>query len=101
MLHSPVETPMIAQYGHLIGPGMEYRIIATPKITNSTRSLRFIKEKDRQCAFSSDRYLKYFRTYTQKNCVLECRANYTLQVCKCVPHYLPSKYSAVSLIYDT
>lgn len=90
LLHNPVETPKIADYGSLITPGREYRIRINPIITNSTESLHNVKEEDRQCAYSQDKYLRFYRTYTQRNCILECEANYTLSVCKCVPFYLPS-----------
>ncbi|KAJ9596122.1 hypothetical protein L9F63_012706 [Diploptera punctata] len=89
LLHNPVETPKIADYGSLIAPSREYRIKIRPTITNSSRSLNYVKEAERQCVFSSQKYLKFYKTYTQKNCVLECEANYTLKVCNCVPYYLP------------
>lgn len=90
LLHNPVETPKIADYGSLISPGREYRIQIKPVINNSTRSLRNVKEEARQCAYSQDKYLKFYQTYTQRNCILECETNYTLSVCDCVPIYLPS-----------
>ena len=85
-----METPKIADFGSLITPGREYRIKVTPTINNSTRSLRYVKEADRQCAYSVDRYLRFYRTYTRHHCSLECEANFTLNVCRCVPLYLPS-----------
>lgn len=90
LLHNPVETPKIADYGLLISPGREYRIQIKPVINNSTRSLHNVKEEARQCAYSQDKYLKFYQTYTQRNCILECETNYTLAVCDCVPIYLPS-----------
>lgn len=33
-----------------------------------------------------------FRTYTERNCKLECQANHTQQKCGCVPYFLPSKF---------
>jgi len=90
LLHNPVETPKIADFGSLIAPGREYRIKVTPNINNATKSLLNVKEEDRQCAYSADRYLRFYRTYTQKHCSMECEANFTYHVCKCVPFYLPS-----------
>ncbi|XP_021916874.1 pickpocket protein 28-like isoform X2 [Zootermopsis nevadensis] len=89
LLHNPVETPKIADFGSLIAPGREYRIKIKPVINNSTMSLRNVKEVSRQCAYSQDKYLQFYRTYTKRNCILECEANYTFDVCKCVPFYLP------------
>jgi hypothetical protein len=90
LLHNPIETPKIADFGSLIAPGKEYRIKITPTISNSSKSLRSVKKSERQCAYSADRYLRFYRTYTQNHCSLECEANFTYSVCNCVPVYLPS-----------
>lgn len=90
-LHNPIETPKVAQFGFLIAPGEEYRVVIRPIISNASSSLRRIPENKRQCVFSDERYLKFYHTYTQRNCVLECEANYTLATCMCVPYYLPSR----------
>lgn len=99
LLHSPVDTPKISEFGSLIAPGREYRIKITPTINNATRSLRYMKEAARQCAYSGERYLQFYRTYTQKHCSLECEANFTFQVCECVPFYLPSTYAWTSCCF--
>jgi amiloride-sensitive sodium channel len=89
LLHNPVEMPKIADFGSLIAPGREYRINVIPTINKATSSLRNVKEADRQCAYSEERYLRFYRTYTQKHCNLECEANFTFSVCRCVPFHLP------------
>lgn len=43
----------------------------------------------RQCYFQKEKYLRYFRSYTQSNCELECLTNYTLKSCGCVKFYMP------------
>jgi amiloride-sensitive sodium channel len=95
-LHSPVETPKIAEFGFIISPGQEYRLAIKPTISNASSSIRRIPLKKRQCLFSDEKYLKYYRTYTERNCAMECEANYTLAMCKCVPYYLPSRSNAFS-----
>ena len=99
ILHNPVEMPKIADFGSLIAPGREYRIKITPTINNATKSLRNVKEVYRQCAYSADRYLRFYRTYTQKHCSLECEANFTYTVCGCVPFYLPS--TCAQILYSS
>ena len=32
---------------------------------------------------------KYFSHYTMQGCVMECRANYSLDTCGCLPYYYP------------
>ncbi|XP_069692716.1 pickpocket protein 28-like [Periplaneta americana] len=88
-LHNPVETPKVSEFGLLLTPGQEYRMVIRPTITNASSSIRKIPENKRLCVFSDEKYLKYYNTYTQRNCALECEANYTLSICKCVPYYLP------------
>jgi amiloride-sensitive sodium channel len=91
-LHNPVETPKVAEFGLLLSPGEEYRVAIKPTISNASFSIRKIPENKRQCVFSNEKYLKFYRTYTQRNCALECEANYTLAMCMCVPYYLPSRF---------
>jgi hypothetical protein len=92
LLHNPVETPKIADNGMLVAPGREYRMKIKPTINNAAKSLHGVKEISRQCAYSADMYLLFYKTYTQRNCMLECESNYTLTVCNCVPFYLPSTW---------
>lgn len=54
---------------------------------DSNNSIMFICR--RQCFFNSERKLRYLRTYTQRNCELECLANFTLAVCGCVRFSMP------------
>lgn len=37
----------------------------------------------------------YYRTYTLKNCEMECEARIMLDFCKCVLYFMPSKYSII------
>jgi hypothetical protein len=99
LLHNPVETPKIADFGSLIAPGREYRVEISPIINNATRSLSNVKEAARQCAYSAERYLRFYRTYTQEHCNLECEANFTFDVCSCVPFYLPS--TCAQMVYSS
>ena len=32
---------------------------------------------------------KYFTHYTMQGCIMECRANYALEKCGCLPYYYP------------
>lgn len=45
----------------------------------------------RQCYFPGERYLKYYKIYTANNCKLECLANVTYDMCKCVSFYMLRK----------
>ncbi|XP_066582320.1 pickpocket protein 28-like [Prorops nasuta] len=89
VLHNPVETPKIADFAFAISPGEETRIVVTPRISSASRSILSIPLNKRKCFFNSERSLRYYRTYTQRNCVLECEANFTQKICHCVQHYMP------------
>lgn len=44
----------------------------------------------RQCFFGDERQLKYFRTYTQRNCEMECVSDYITKKCGCTRFSMPS-----------
>ncbi|KAJ9593061.1 hypothetical protein L9F63_027697, partial [Diploptera punctata] len=64
-----------------------YKVI--PQLTRASDTLRQVNIKQRSCYFSSEKYLRFFRKFTQKNCLFDCLANLTLEECKCFPRYLP------------
>ncbi|KAG7200622.1 hypothetical protein KM043_001178 [Ampulex compressa] len=89
LLHNPVETPKIADFAFAVTPGEETRVIVTPRISTASRTILSIPQRKRKCFFTSERKLRYYRTYTQRNCVLECEANFTQKICHCVQYYMP------------
>lgn len=89
LLHSPIETPKIAEYGLSIQTGMETRIVVIPIFRNSTQKVRKIGIKQRQCLFLGERDTSYFRTYTSSNCRLECESQVMEAQCGCVMYYMP------------
>ncbi|KAL6445649.1 hypothetical protein ACFW04_000866 [Cataglyphis niger] len=89
LLHNPVETPKIADFSFSITPGEETRVIVRPRISTATPSIISIPQKKRKCFFTAERKLRYYRTYTQRNCILECEANFTQEICDCVQYYMP------------
>ncbi|KAK7604719.1 hypothetical protein V9T40_005905 [Parthenolecanium corni] len=92
-LHNPVETPKITAFGTLISPGWETQIKIKPTLHISTVQLKSIDQEKRQCYFSDERMLRFYRTYTQRNCIMECESNFTLHFCQCVMYYMPKDTS--------
>lgn len=92
LLHNPVETPKIADFSFAITPGEESRVIVRPRISSANPAIISIPQRKRKCFFTTERKLRYYRTYTQRNCILECEANFTQQLCACVQYYMPSNY---------
>ncbi|XP_063916764.1 pickpocket protein 28-like [Zophobas morio] len=60
-----------------------------PDMMTTSDDVKRYNAKRRNCHFPSERPLKYFKVYTQNNCAIECRTNYTLSQCGCVPFYVP------------
>lgn len=61
LLHNPTETPRITDFGMLVSPGKESRIVITPRISTTSRIIRNVPMEQRQCMFPSEANLKYFR----------------------------------------
>ncbi|XP_050440957.1 pickpocket protein 28-like isoform X2 [Adelges cooleyi] len=89
MLHSPVETPKISSFGSFIAPGRETAVEIRPSVGMATPTLASIPREKRQCVYSDEKRLRFYRTYTQRNCMMECEANFTLMFCQCVMYYMP------------
>ncbi|XP_039752611.1 pickpocket protein 28-like [Pararge aegeria] len=89
LLHNPTETPNIAKLGEVYGPGMEARVAIQPRILDAQPSLRYIDVNKRLCLFSSEKDLVFYRTYTLRNCEMECESRNVLDICKCVLYYMP------------
>ena len=77
--------------GLIVKPGSEISFTVKPLQTESSDNLKYLKKKERECQFYDDVPLKYFKTYTQWNCKLDCLANMTIEACNCLPPYLPGK----------
>lgn len=90
-LHAPGDIPDM-DVGY-IKVARQMRIIVKPKLITTSPALYEYKVEKRQCLFQNERYLRYFRLYTQANCELECLTNYTLQMCGCVRFNMPKHSS--------
>lgn len=62
----------------------------TPLKEEAVETLRTsTKPKERQCYFSDEYPLEYFRYYTRRNCEMECDAKFLLAECNCIPYHMP------------
>lgn len=68
-------------------------IMIKPKVTHTSEGLWNYAPNQRQCFFSTERQLRFFKLYTQNNCQAECLANFTGQQCGCVKFSMPSRKS--------
>lgn len=63
-----------------------------PNMLRTNNALRTYDPIGRQCYYEEERYLRFFRVYTQRNCEMECITNYTVTKCGCSAFYLPSEW---------
>ncbi|XP_013106042.1 pickpocket protein 28 [Stomoxys calcitrans] len=89
LVHNPADLPKITNYGFFMPAGREARVPIEPIYQNALPSIRNIKRSVRRCLFSDEGDLIYYRTYSRKNCELECEAMILMKKCSCILYYLP------------
>ncbi|XP_031639513.1 pickpocket protein 28-like [Contarinia nasturtii] len=88
-LNAPSDMELIESSLNYIKPFTDTKIIIKPTLFATLDGLGNYEPKQRNCYFKSERKLRFFKTYTQSNCNMECRANFTKQKCDCVKFSLP------------
>ncbi|XP_014277464.1 pickpocket protein 28 [Halyomorpha halys] len=89
LLHNPAEIPLVRER-YLRSPlNQDVVVVVQPNIMDTSPGLLTYDPHRRQCFFPAERYLKFFKVYTQRNCELECLTNHTLEVCGCVGIHMP------------
>lgn len=101
LLHPPTETPKISDFGKTIGVGRENRIIITPHISDASAQIRAVPVHQRQCVFNDEVRLRYYRTYSRKNCQLECESSILQATCGCVMFFMPRWNDSASVCGHT
>lgn len=91
LLHLPDELPRLPDDFVFIPIEQEIFISVRPNVIATSRGLRRYPPTKRGCFFKSERQLRFFQTYGQRNCEFECAANFTKKTCDCVQFYMPSK----------
>ena len=66
-------------------------IMIKPRMTYTSEGLSKYDPNQRQCFFSTERQLRFYRIYTQNNSEAECLANFTKLQCGCVKFSMPSE----------
>ncbi|XP_058456439.1 pickpocket protein 28-like [Malaya genurostris] len=89
LLHMPNEYPQLLNQHFRVPLNQEVAVSVTPTMIETSDSIKSYTPSRRQCFFGNERYLKYFRAYTQSNCELECLTNFTLKKCGCVQLSMP------------
>jgi amiloride-sensitive sodium channel len=93
LLHTPGEIPQVSKHYFRVPLLQEVLVSVKPNMITTSEGLRHYEPNRRQCYFNSERSLAYFKVYTQRNCELECLANFTLTHCGCVKFSMPRMYN--------
>ncbi|CAH2008358.1 unnamed protein product [Acanthoscelides obtectus] len=88
-LHAPHELPQLKKQFFQVSFGDAIMAAVQPKMTKTSQQVRKYNPVKRECYFSNEKYLRYFKQYTSSNCRQECYANYTSTVCGCAQFYMP------------
>lgn len=91
LLHTPGEIPQVSKHYFRVPLLQEVLVSVKPNMITTSDGLRHYEPNRRQCYFNSERQLRFFKVYTQRNCELECLSNYTRNYCGCVKFSLPRK----------
>lgn len=91
LLHTPGEIPQVSRHYFRVPLFQEVLVSVKPQMITTSKGLRHYEPNRRQCYFDSERQLRFFKVYTQRNCELECLSNFTKELCSCVKFSLPSK----------
>lgn len=97
ILHAPDEMPRTSNFFR-IPMGKDVKVLVKPQMITTSEKLRNFNPKRRQCVYENERKLRYFKTYTQNHCDMECTANFTYWRCGCVKFSLPSKFIVLYII---
>lgn len=93
ILTSPGE--VIKRWRHTtfrIPPGEEDIVTIRPTYYSTSMEIQHFVPEKRQCFYSYEHRLRFFKFYAKLSCEVECLANYTLMKCGCVKFTMPSMY---------
>ena len=89
ILHNPGIIPRVSKNFIRVPLNMDVTVVVKPNLVTTSKGLRNYHPKHRKCYFEHEKYLKFFKVYTQSNCELECLTNFTLKACNCVKFSMP------------
>lgn len=82
--NSPNDIPRMKKDFFDLSPKRAVFYSIKPTYVKTAAKVRKFKPQERQCYFSSERKLRFYRQYTRQNCLSECFSNFTLAQCGCI-----------------
>ncbi|XP_019890550.2 pickpocket protein 28 [Musca domestica] len=89
LLHAPDDVQMVSESFIRLSMQRQVSIAVKPQMTTTSKNIEAFTPAQRQCQMPDERYLRFFKVYTEKNCELECLTNFTLAQCGCVRFAMP------------
>ncbi|XP_073819625.1 pickpocket protein 28-like [Musca autumnalis] len=89
VLHTPSDVPMLSKRFVRISPHKEVVITVKPILLTTSDGVANYSPEKRECYMDGERYLRFFKVYSARNCEMECLTNYTLKECGCVKFSMP------------
>lgn len=90
VLHRPDELPNFEKRTFYVQDGEEVFLLIKPDMVIASDGLRSYKPHQKHCFSESEQKLRFFRTYTQYHCELECLSNFSKIECGCLAFFMPS-----------
>ncbi|KAM7342300.1 pickpocket protein 28-like [Cochliomyia hominivorax] len=88
-LNSPESAPLTTGNYILMPHDADVLVSIIPEYVTTTDNLHKIGPEKRHCYFAKERYLRYFKSYSQSNCETECLSNFTINTCGCAKFWMP------------
>lgn len=89
MIHTPDDVPSQSRGFVRISPNNDITITIKPIMVTTSDGIAQYPAEKRKCFMNDERYLEFFKVYSEKNCEIECLTNYTLRECGCVKFSMP------------
>ncbi|XP_068913457.1 pickpocket protein 28-like [Tenebrio molitor] len=89
ILHTPMRMPRLKQEYFRVPLDQAVVTAVQPVMISTSEAVKTYDINKRDCCFPFERQLKFFTSYSQLNCQLECLTNFTLATCGCVNIFMP------------
>lgn len=89
LIHEAHDFPDTAAMKRIIRPSTFNKLHVLPQQTYATSYIARESLKRRKCYLPSERKLYYFGSYSQVNCLAECRSSWLYKKCGCALPYWP------------
>ncbi|XP_063708979.1 pickpocket protein 28-like [Culicoides brevitarsis] len=89
-IHNPHDLPWDDAIELKMGEFKRTKFLITPVVIKTDDSLKYaLTPEERGCYFPDERYLRFFRRYSWKNCEFECLTNGTIKEWNCTAYWMP------------